>query len=291
MVRLTRRRFLELASATGAAASFPWVSGCSDADLSQSAARFFTDDERRVVRAMAGAIVPEDDLSVGAVVTDAVEFIDRWLAAFENDPPGIYRSGPFSGRTPFPDPATGLPGREYPANDFLEVLPLTRMQDLAFRIELYGSGAVPGGDINAPLVPSTPGRRADYRATVAAWRDAASSLGVDSFEAVDDEQKLGVFAETDPGFRSAFLHDVAQGMFSAPEYGGNRDGLGWRDYDYDGDSQPLGYTLFGPDGEPFDHPDRPNQTADPARPARAFSPEVESFIEAITIGQGGRRFF
>jgi hypothetical protein len=35
---------------------------------------------------------------------------------------------------------------------------------------------------------------------------------------------------------------ACEGAYGAPEYGGNRDLMGWRAIAFDGDSQPRGYT-------------------------------------------------
>ena len=102
---------------------------------------------------------------------------------------------------------------------------------------------------------------------------------------------LAAFDRTPPAFREALVRHIAEGMFSAPEYGGNLDTVGWRDYGYDGDSQPLGHTLYDASGTPRDRPDQPNQTIDPGDPADGFEPAVESFVELIARAQGGKRFF
>jgi hypothetical protein len=293
----TRRRFLQIAAASGVAASVPWLDGCADDDSTHSnalptptplpaPAHFFTAEERLVSERFASALMPEGGGVAGAATTDAVEYIDRYLAAFDNATPAIFRAGPFSGRWPFPDPDTGAPGEVFPRNDFADALPLTRMQELAFRVELEGSAAVPNGDINAPLVPTLPGLRALYRGAL-----AGLPLSSDEILQLDDAAVLELLGQTPSNFQAAFVRHVGEGMFGAPEYGGNAGGRGWNDYDYDGDSQPLGHTLFDAAGVPRDRPDQPNQTEDPARPARAFAPEVEEFLTAITRVQGGTKFF
>jgi hypothetical protein len=293
MAHLYRRRtFLQLVAAGGAAVTLPWLPGCSDRARAGSAAHFFTPEERAVIEQLAAAVVPEDERSVGALGTDAVEYVDRWLAAFDADVPTIYRSGPFSGRTPYPDPVTGAPSDDYPENAFLEILPPTRMQELSFRIELLGSDSVPNGTINAPIVPNTPGLQSLYRDAITTLNAYAREHGVASFGELDDEAKLDAFAATSPEFQSAFLANLAEGMFGAPEYGGNRDTIGWRDYSYDGDSQPLGHTLYDATTDTlYDRADQPNQTLDPNRPNDGLEPEVEAFVAVITLAQGGTRFF
>jgi hypothetical protein len=285
-----RRTFLQLVAAGGAAASLPWIPGCGDArgGGTVTEAHFFTPEERELIESLASAIVPEDQ-TVGAIGTNAVEYIDRFLAAFDNPEPTIYRSGPFSGRTPFPDPMTGEPTDNFPDDDFLEFLPLSRMQELAFRIMLDGSDSVPNGNINAPIVPPFPGLRSIYKDGIAALEAAAAGR---PFTQLTDDEKLGAFGTTSNNFQEALLTHIAEGMFCAPEYGGNKDGVGWRDYFYDGDSQPLGHTLYNRETQTlFDRPDQPNQTLDPRLPNNGFTPDVESFVAAITLAQGGKRFF
>lgn len=289
MPPLTRRRFLQLTAAGTAATALPWAPGCGDA--SSVAPRFFDETQRAVVAAMAAAISPEDE-TVGATGCDVVEYIDRALAALDARPPFLYGGGPFSGREPFPDPTTGDPGRRFPRNRFREPVPLTRLQEASFTIELFGSDAVPNGNVNAPIVPPTPGLRALYREGIAALESTAVAAGSTDFAALDDEERLAAFATTSMEFQQALLRHVAEGMFAAPEYGGNRDTVGWQQHQYDGDSQPLGHTLFDRATQTLrDRPDAPNQTADPNRPRRPFPPEVEDFLTAITLAQGGRRFF
>lgn len=287
---LRRRDFLRLAAMTAAASGSPWAVGCSDrTDVSAPSARFLSREERQLLDALAAAIVPEDH-TVGALGTGAVEYIDRLLAAFDNPIPTIYRSGPFSGRQPFPDPQTGDPSDDFPANAFLDFLPLSRIQEAAWRITLYGSASVDNGTINAPMVAPTPGARAVYREGIAALATAAG--GVDAFLALPEAERLDVFTKTSREFQETVTQHLAEGMFCAPEYGGNQGLRGWTDYAYDGDSQPLGHTLFDcRTGELRDRPDQPNEAPDPNDPLTPLEPAVESFVDSIVRIQGGKRFF
>jgi len=298
MRALPRRTFLQLVAAGGAAVSLPWI----DQDASGFAviraprrrlrpeAHFFTFGERQVIEEMAAAIVPEDQ-TVGARGTNAVEYIDRFLAVFENERPTIYRGGPFSGREPFPDARTGAASRRFPDDDFLTILPPSRMQELAFRVLLDGADSVPNGDVNAGLVEPTPGLRRIYKDGIAALNAAARAAGT-SFGRLDDAAKIAAFRTTSSDFQTALLTHISEGMFCAPEYGGNENLRGWRDYFYDGDSQPLGHTLYDPVTETLsDRPDQPNQTIDPDQPNDGLEPSVEKFVEAVVLSQGGKRFF
>jgi len=300
MWTISRRRFLQIAASGGAAVSLPWLDGCAGDNSSPGTPgptptplpeplRFFSAEERAIADRVAAALVPEGDGIAGAMSTGAVEYIDRYLAALEGPVPVIYRGGPYSGRWPFPDGETGEPSGDFPHNDFADVLPLTRLQDLAFRIELYGSESVANGDINAPLIAPWPGLRSIYREGLQQVGEPTPDL--QALRDLEDEAVLVLFARTPREFQDAFLRNLGEGMFGAPEYGGNAGLRGWSDYQYDGDSQPLGHTLYAGDGTPRDRPDQPNQSEDPARPPQAFAAEVERFVTGITVAQGGTKFF
>ena len=289
---LRRRTFLGLVGAGGLVAVLPATPGCGDDDTPgpRAVARFFTPEERETIEALAGAILPEDE-TVGAVGAGAVEYIDRWLTAFENPEPDVYRGGPFSGRHPFPDPETGQAGRTYPEGTFHQVLPLSRLQELAFRIELDGSDAVPGGDINAGVLPTTRGLRVEYREAAERLEAFAVERGFPRFAAMSEPERLEGFRTLEKHVRDTVLEHLCEGMFGDPVYGGNPDRIAWTRYHYDGDSQPLGYTLYDPEaGEPFDRPDKPTQSLDPALPNEGLEPDVERFIHLVVLFQDGERF-
>lgn len=295
--RLRRRTVLKWMSASGAVLALPWTPGCSDGsdhagatDLA-SPPHFLGAGQRAILDALADTLLPED-ATVGAVRAGAVEYIDRYLAAFTHAVPDIFRGGPFSGREPFPDAATGAASDNFPENSFVQVLPLSRMQELAFRREFFGSDAIANGAINAPIVERWPGLHALYEDALAQLASAAVTLGAGDFTALSAAQQLAAYGATDPRFRAVFVEHLAQGMFSAPEYGGNSGLVAWGDYHYDGDSQPLGHTLFDPvAGVLYDRVDSPNQTIDDDAFADPMSDAVLQFVGAITRGQGGKQFF
>jgi len=293
-IRIRRRDFLRLAGAGGLALWAPPLAGCgtTESHPADPAARGFLDDaERATLTALAAAVVPDDE-TVGAVGSGAVDYVDRLLASLDGPVPDLLRGGPFSGREPFPDPRTGAAGSEFPDDDFVELVLPSRLQELAARIEILGSDAVPNGTINAPVVPATRGLRALYREGLADLERRARERGAADLASLDEPSRLAVFDAGDGEFRQAVLNHLAEGLFCAPEYGGNRDGRAWRDHSWDGDSQPLGHTLFDPaSGAASDRPDRPNQSLDPALPNDGLDPEVERFVEATTLGLGGKRFF
>ncbi len=45
-----------------------------------------------------------------------------------------------------------------------------------------------------------------------------------------------------PAFRSLLYEHTCEAMYGPPEYGGNRDVVGWRSIGFAGDVQPRGWT-------------------------------------------------
>ena len=65
-------------------------------------------------------------------------------------------------------------------------------------------------------------------------------------------------------FFELVIEHTLQGSFAAPEYGGNRDTAGWRMLGIEGDSQPLGYSMFSlRDDRYHERPDQPMSTPNP----------------------------
>ncbi len=294
---LRRRTVLKWMGASGAVFTLPFMQGCSDGSdagagkHSVASVHFFTPLQRATIEAIARTLIPED-ATVGAIESGAAEYIDRYLSAFSSDPPDIFRGGPFSGREPYPDAVTGAASSHFPENNFLQVLPMSRMQELAFRREFFGSEAIANGSVNLPLVENWPGIHALYGQAILQLDAAASSAGVGQFSALSEAQQLQAFDQTDERFRSLFISHLAEGMFGAPEYGGNSDLITWHDYHYDGDSQPLGHTLFDSVTQTlYDRPDAPNQTIDEDAFEDPMSEAVLQLVNAIALGQGGTRFF
>ena len=48
--------------------------------------------------------------------------------------------------------------------------------------------------------------------------------------------------ERNPRFTKLLYEHACEGMYGAPEYGGNQGLVGWRYIGYEGDVQPRGYT-------------------------------------------------
>ncbi|MHB8465953.1 MAG: gluconate 2-dehydrogenase subunit 3 family protein [Acidimicrobiales bacterium] len=178
-------------------------------------AAFFSDAEFRVIEAACARLIPTDD-DPGAVEAGVAMYIDGFLGAFSFDPPRIWAGGGVSGR--FGGTAT-----------FASFHRLTALDELAWRTRIEGSLGIPEREWNGPVV----GLQERYRAGLA-------ELGADFADADGDEQDRRLRAAH--RFTTLLYEHACEGMYGAPEYGGNRDQVGWRYIDFPGDVQPRGYT-------------------------------------------------
>jgi hypothetical protein len=179
-------------------------------------ALFFSGDEYAIVEAACARLIPTDD-DPGATEAHVVDYIDGLLGAFEFDPPRIWAGGPFSGRAG---------GGE---NGFARFLPLSPLDELAWRTRIEGSLGRPEREFNGPVV----GLQQRYREGIAA-------LGADFCSATAEEQDVRL--RTAPDFTALLYEHACEGMYGAPEYGGNQDLVGWRYISFEGDTQPRGFT-------------------------------------------------
>jgi hypothetical protein len=172
--------------------------------------------DARVLEAAVDRLIPAFGTHPGAAALGAVDYIDGLLGAFLVDPPHIFAGGPFSGRH----------GGDA---SFAHFIPLRPLEELAWRTRIEGSQDRPEREFNGPVV----GWQQRYR-------EGIDALG-DDFDRVDGEEQDRRLAAA-PEFRSLLYGHANEGCYGAPEYGGNRDGLGWAAIAFPGDSQPRGYT-------------------------------------------------
>jgi len=177
---------------------------------------WLSEEEYRVVEAACERLVPASDHGPGATAAGAADYIDRLLGAFTFDPPRIWAGGPTSGR------AGGAAG-------FASFHRLSPLDELAWRTRIEGSGGRPEREFNGPVV----GYQERYRRGIAA-------LGAD-FAGEDETGQLARL-RADPEFADLLYTHTCEGMYGAPEYGGNRDLVGWRAIGFAGDVQPRGWT-------------------------------------------------
>jgi hypothetical protein len=276
--RPSRRVFLQLFGALPAAA---WLSGCTS-----SGPRYLTDTERRVLGACADAIFPPDDSGPGASELGAVDFIDNLLTAFEHDPPRIHAAGPLSNRNPYPAD-DGSPSSKFPPDQFLQFLPLSRVQRAGWQLRIYGSRGTPGGGPNDAVLGPVIGLRDLLRDGVAA---AIKDFGA-SIDSVDDETLRGIYDYLPTDAKAQVQVLVLQSLFALPEYGGNRDAGGWRVIHFSGDSMPLGFTHIDGAGHIVDRTDAPVIGPETAADPDPMDAEIIALFKAATAVLGGKQFY
>lgn len=177
-------------------------------------ARFLTVAELATLTALVDRFVPgqPEDTVPGAVAAGCPEAIDALLGAFATDPPRIFAGGPFSDR--------GGAAR----NGFEDFVPLDRYERRAWRRRIVGE-----------LQPTYRAGLSALEASVPGGFSAAPGPARDL--ALRTTQDAAVTAVADV----ALTHTL-QLLYGVPEYGGNRDLLGWTTTDFDGDVLPRGYT-------------------------------------------------
>jgi hypothetical protein len=188
---------------------------CTHAATVATVPVWLTDVEHRTLSAACERMIPEGS-DPGAVAAGVPDYIDAVLGAFAFEPPRIWAGGPVSGRH------GGEPG-------FGRFVALGRLEELAWRMRIEGSAGLPEREFNGPVT----GWQERYRRGLAA-------LGEDFAAAGPEEQDRRLDAE--PEFTALLYAHCCEGMYGAPEYGGNRDGVGWRSIGFAGDVQPRGWS-------------------------------------------------
>jgi Gluconate 2-dehydrogenase subunit 3 len=177
---------------------------------------WLTEVEYAVLQAACAQMMPSHPDAPGAEEAGVADYIDVLLGAFAFEPPRIWAGGPTS-------------GRRGGAAEFGRFLPLSSLDELAWRMRIEGSQGIPEREFNGPVV----GLQERYRRGLAA-------LGQDFTTADGDEQRRRLRADEE--FRALLYEHCCEGMYGAPEYGGNRDGVSWVFLGREGDVQPRGYS-------------------------------------------------
>src|SRR5207302_1750577 len=106
---------------------------------------------------------------------------------------------------------------------------------------------------------------------------------------LDDAAVEMLFNSQTLDWRNFVIQLVMEGVFAAPEYGGNRDLGGWQMAHFEGDSQPLGYSIFDPAINNYrERPDYPNSTANPGPDPDPMDTQTQATITMFTRILGGR---
>jgi Gluconate 2-dehydrogenase subunit 3 len=295
-IAITRRTFLRALAAGAAVLALPLRLPLRVRAATRP--RFFTRAERRTLEALCDRILPPDR-DPGAKRLGAARYVESLLGAFDGDPPFLYAGGPFSGRTPYPN-RRGRRSDRSPPNAFRRPVRPTRLQELAWRAELFGSEAA---GLPAALAAQRggpfEGLRDVYRQGLAAVDALARERGAAPFHALSHAEQDNLLEQLDgpeailfPGRGESFLdvliRHVLEGCFSAPEYGGNRERRGWRMIGIEGDVQPLGYSVYAEATgayrerrrHPMSTPDRDDLRRGALAP-RPLSPDAIAIQDAI----------
>jgi len=178
--------------------------------------RYLDPTSYAILEAACDRLIPALDDHPGARSLGVVEYIDGLLGAFLVDPPRIWAGGPYSGR--FGGQAS-----------FADFMPLSRLEEVAWRTRIEGSQGIAEREFNGPVA----GWQREYA-------DGIAALGADFSTRSPEEQDARLDAV--PVFKSLLYRHACEGAYGAPEYDGNRDLAGWRAIRFPGDVQPRGYT-------------------------------------------------
>jgi Gluconate 2-dehydrogenase subunit 3 len=231
---MRRRAVIGAIPVAVASAAVLGVDACtssSSSSVSARSLRFFTAHQAAVVEDATARIAPgpADDPAEaghpGAREADVTGYIDSMLAqlgALDDAAPLIFAGGPWSNRhTSGPD----LMAR------FVALDPVAR---IAWRKRLQGW-------------------QEQYRTGIAALDKLAGGDFTKASHAKQDKILASSSAST---FMAVLYEHTIEGLYCAPEYGGNRGLVGWKDIAFPGDIQPRGYTpdeVTGSDGhDPVD---------------------------------------
>ncbi len=217
--RLQRRAVIGALPVAVASAAVLGAAGCTSSSGSAGppTRRFFTSHEAAVVEAATARIAPgpSDDPAEaghpGAREADVTGYIDGMLAALgslDGPAPLVFAGGPWSNRH------------------------------------------TSGPDLMARFIPLDPVARIAWRRRLTGWQQqyrqgiaTLDKLAGGDFTKVAVAERDKILAGSGASdFLSLLFEHTIEGLYSVPEYGGNRGLVGWKDISYPGDSQPRGYT-------------------------------------------------
>jgi hypothetical protein len=180
------------------------------------ARHFLSEHEHEVVARCADRLMAPNGAFVGGAAAGVADYVDLTLGAFAFDPPRIWAGGPYSGRF------GGAAG-------FDEFLPLSRVEELAWRTRIEGSRGIGEREWNGPV-----------RGWQDIYREGIATLGPNFLDIEGDEQDAALAAV--PELQQLLFEHACEACYGPPEYGGNRDLAGWRAIGYAGDVQPRGWS-------------------------------------------------
>jgi hypothetical protein len=211
---VSRRSVLKGSGLAGLLVLLPagFLDACARTTASTSPT-IFSDHQSSVVREATARLIPgpTDDPSEkghpGAREANVTRYIETMLGALSFRPAEIFASGPFSDRG------------GSTTDDMARFIGLTPAQEHAWS-----------------------GRLARLRGQYVVGKAALDRLAGGNFVTATTETKDSVLVKDPGGFTTLLFTHAIEGMYSAPEYGGNADLVGWHEIDFPGDRLPHGYT-------------------------------------------------
>ena len=214
MVPVSRRSVLKGSGLAGLLVLLPagFLDACTR-NSGTSSPRVFSDHQSSVVREATARLIPgptEDPSEKGhpgAREANVTRYIETMLGALSFHPAEIFASGPFSNRG------------GSTTDDMATFIGLTPAQSAAWSKRIAGL-------------------REQYASGIV----ALDKLAGGDFVAVPAATKDAILGKDPSGFATLLFTHAIEGMYSAPEYGGNADLVGWHEIDFPGDRLPDGYT-------------------------------------------------
>jgi hypothetical protein len=240
-------------------------------DLDETTGGFFTPLQRLALADLCDYVFPD------ASKLGAVQYIETLLTAFDSTPPKIYAGGPYSGRGKDPN------SNESATNDFQNFIPLSRYQEAAWRLKIYGDSGIPGGTPNAKLVGPQKGLR-----NIILQGVQQTALKLPEAGVVVKPFPVGtLWAMLDSDCKTAIQQLTVEACFSAPEYGGNLNQEGWKRIHYRGDVAPFGYSHFDEQTQSYrEDEETPVSKADPGKEADPLSFTTKVIFNVVSTFTG-----
>jgi hypothetical protein len=236
--------------------------------------RFLTAHELDTLRALTDRLIPgpPEDPTPGALEAGVAEAIDLLLGAFDVSPPLVHAGGPFSDRA------------GSPRDDFAQFVVLDRQAELGWRIRLEGSRGMPEREFAGPVI----GLQQIYRDGLAHLDELAEKKDNVPFAQASAPSRDAILSDLADAalqaFLAAALADTVEAMYGPPEYGGNRNLVGWTSNGWAGDNQPRGYSRAQ-----VTTPDPPPGAAAAARRGASAARDVAAALNDPLPALSGRR--
>jgi hypothetical protein len=256
------------------------AAACKSSSTSTNDDAIFTSDERSALGALADAVLPPDQ-DPGGKDLGAVAYIENLITTIEDATNHVFANGPFSGRLPLPD-ANGNASTNFPQNDFANWVELDRVNALAWKIKVLGSSSVPGGAPNDAILGPVIGLRDQLHQIIA----QAVALSPQPLASLSADDLAATFQQIDSDSRDLLVELVTQAAFAAPEYGGNPGLSGWKLCNFEGDSQPLGYSQWNGTGY-TERASSPASTANPGPDPAPMTDDTKQLLDLVTQFLGG----